>query len=567
MHTNGLSLSDVMTGRVVAPGDRDWDVARQAFNLLVDQRPAAVAFPVDERDVIAAVRYAREHGLRVAPQATGHNAGPLGSLDDTLLVHVSQLGHVSIDAAARRVRVGAGVKWEKVSPRLSPLGLAALHGSSPDVGIAGYSLGGGMGWLARKYGLQANSVTAIELVTAEGHLLRTDATHEPELFWALRGGGGNFGVVTAIEFGVYPVRELYAGAMFFDFESASEVLHAWTEQLPAFPDEMMSWASLLQLPDAPDVPETMRGRAFAVVFGAFVGTEADGRGLLAPVRELGPEIDTFAIVPPVALGELAMDPPNPLPTLSAHHLLGDLPAAGVDELIAAAGPGSGSPLTMVQLRHMGAALAREPAGAGARATLPGTLSLFALGIVPSEQSRPAIESSLATVHEAMRPYRVGDYPNFIEDPTDASGFFDADTWRRLREVKALYDPRDIFKGNHHVPPATPEHSALVRAAEEVRRTPSVVLFEGRPDGAELSVYVTTFERGKGPRLHRHPYPEVFLVEQGRAYFDAGGARREVDAGNFVLVPAETPHRYENAGPGPLEVVSVHPSGVVVQTDL
>src|ERR671914_1161336 len=158
-------LSAQMTGRVVTASDPDWDATRQVFNLTTDLRPAAVALPRDVSDVIAAVRYARANGLRVAPQATGHNAAPLGSLEDTLLVDVRDLQAVSIDPAARRVRVGAGVKWERVSPQLSEFGLAALHGSSPDVGIAGYSLGGGMGWLARKYGLHANSVTAIELVT------------------------------------------------------------------------------------------------------------------------------------------------------------------------------------------------------------------------------------------------------------------------------------------------------------------------------------------------------------------------------------------------------------------
>jgi FAD/FMN-containing dehydrogenase len=154
-----------------------------------------VALPLDVEDAVAAVRYARANGLRVAPQATGHNAGPLGSLDDTLLVDVRELQDVWIDALARRVRAGAGVKWERVAPRLSELGLAALHGSSPDVGIAGYSLGGG---IARKYGLQSNSVTAIELVTADGRFRRVDASNDPDLFWELRGGNGNFGVVTAI---------------------------------------------------------------------------------------------------------------------------------------------------------------------------------------------------------------------------------------------------------------------------------------------------------------------------------------------------------------------------------
>src|ERR687892_1373258 len=161
-------LDAQMTGRVVTASDPDWKATRQVFNLATDLRPAAVALPRGVDDVIAAVEYAGANGLRVAPQATGHNADALGSLEDVLLVDVRELQDVSIDRGARRVRVGAGVKWERVVPQLSELGLAALHGSSPDVGIAGYSLGGGMGWLARKYGLQTNSVTAMELVTAGG---------------------------------------------------------------------------------------------------------------------------------------------------------------------------------------------------------------------------------------------------------------------------------------------------------------------------------------------------------------------------------------------------------------
>jgi hypothetical protein len=453
------ALSDVMTGRVVAPGGHDWDAARQAFNLLLDQQPVAVAFPVDENDVIAAVNYARRHGLRIAPQATGHNAGPLGSLHGTILVHVSELTDVTIDAEARRVRVGAGTKWERITPQLSALGLAGLHGSSPDVGIAGYSLGGGMGWLARKYGLQTNSVTAIELVTADGRLVRTDPDHEPDLFWALRGGGGNYGVVTAIEFAVYPVAEVYAGAMFFGFERASEVLHAWNEMLPSLPEELMTWASVMHFPDLPDFPPHLRGGSYVVVMGTFVDSKAEGEELLRPIRLLAPAIDTFAMVAPIELGDLAMDPPDPLPYLTTHHLLDELPPAGIDALLEAVGPGSGSALALVQLRHMGGAMARTAPGAGARATLAGNISLLGLGIVEDEASGTAVEASLATLYRALDPYRVGDYPNFVEEPADASAFFDAETWARLRAIKALHDPRDVFKGNHHIPPAEDEMRA------------------------------------------------------------------------------------------------------------
>jgi FAD/FMN-containing dehydrogenase len=447
------TLSRQMSGRVVTPADPDWDATRQVFNLALDLRPAAVALPRDVRDVVAAVDHARASGLRVAPQATGHNADAHGALDDTLLVDVRELQEISVDARARRVRVGAGVKWGRVAPALSEHGLAALHGSSPDVGIAGYSLGGGMGWLGRRYGLQANSVTAIELVTAEGRAARVDAEHEPDLFWALRGGNGNFGVVTAIEFAVYPVEQLYAGVMFFPFERAAEVLHAWVDLVPTLPDELTSWASLLQFPDAPFVPEPVRGGSFAVVYGAFLGGEAEGRALLRPVRELGPAMDTFAVVPPAALGELAMDPPDPLPFVPTTALLDELPHAGVDELVAAVGPGSGSNLAMVELRQLGGALGRRAPGAGARATLPGTLSLLALGVPEDEESEATVRGYLASLDRAVGPYRAGDYPNFVMQPTDASRFFDADTWARLRRVKADYDPGDLFKGNHHIPPA------------------------------------------------------------------------------------------------------------------
>jgi hypothetical protein len=449
------SLAESLTGAVILPGDPGWDDARSAFNLLLDQHPAAVAFPADAADVAAAVAYARRAGLRVAPQATAHNQGPLGGLEDTLLLNVRGLQEIRVDPAAQRVRVGAGVKWDRVAPRLSAHGLAGLHGSSPDVGIAGYSLGGGMGWLARKHGLQTNAVTALELVTADGSIVRADADHHAGLFWALRGGGGNFGVVTAIEFAVHPVDELYAGAMFFPVERASEVLHAWAALLPTLPDELMSWASVMHFPPIADVPAFARGRSFAVVMAAFLGDEREGRALLRPVRDLGPARDTFATVPPVVLGDLAMDPLDPVPFHLTHRLLDRLPAETIDELMAKVGPGSGrgETVTILQFRHMGGALARETPGAGARATLPGEVCVMALGAVFDEASDGAVRAALADIDAAVAPHGAGEYPNFVEVPSDAGRFFEPAVWQRLREVKSCYDPDDLFAGNHHIPPA------------------------------------------------------------------------------------------------------------------
>src|SRR4051794_32534875 len=437
-------LSDALTTAVVLPSDPRYDQVRSSFNLLVDQRPAAVALPSDAREVAAAVALARRAGLRVAPQATGHNQAPLGDMEDLLLLNVSRLQEIRVDPAARSVRVGAGVKWDRVAPRLSAHGLAGLHGSSPDVGIAGYSLGGGMGWLSRKHGLQTNAVTALELVTADGDLIRVDAAHEPELFWALRGGGGNFGVVTAIEFDVVEVEELYAGALFFPFKRAAEVLHTWNAVRSSFPDELMSWASLLHFPPIPDVPAFARGRSYAIVMAAFLGSASEGAALLRPLRELGAERDTFASVPPVVLGDLAMDPLDPVPFQSTSALLDELPAEGIKDVLAAAGPesGRGPTVTMLQLRQMGGALSRVSPGAGARATLPGDISLFALGAVLDEPMGQAVDAALRDVDAAVRPYRAGYYPNFVEEPADASAFFDADTWKRLRAVKAAYDPEN-----------------------------------------------------------------------------------------------------------------------------
>src|SRR3954452_13397173 len=448
-------LSGALDGAVILPGDPRYDEARSSFNLLVDQRPAAVAFPAGPRGVAEAVALARRLGLRVAPQATGHNQAPLGDMSDLLLLNVSRMQEISVDPGARSVRVGAGTKWDRVAPRLSAHGLAGLHGSSPDVGIAGYSLGGGMGWLSRKHGLQTNAVTALELVTAEGELVRVDAEHEPELFWALRGGGGNYGVVTAIEFGVVELDELYAGAMFFPVERAGEVLHTWNAMRHLLPDEMMSWANLLPFPPLPDVPAYARGRSFAVVMAAYLGSAAEGASLLRPLRRLGPERDTFAAVPPVVLGDLAMDPLDPVPFQSTSALLDELPPDAIDTVLAAAGPesGRGPTVSMLQFRQMGGALAQPAPGAGARATLPGDISMFALGAVFDEPGREAVRTALADVDDALRPPRAGHYPNFVEEPADASAFFDPETWGRLRAVKAAYDPADMFAGNHHIPPA------------------------------------------------------------------------------------------------------------------
>ena len=436
--------------RVLLPGGDGWDAARGTFNLLVEQHPAMIAFPQSADDVATIVKFARASGLRVAPQSTGHNAGPLGSLEDTVLLKTSEMRGVDIDVAARRARVQAGARWEDVVPRASDLGLAALHGSSPDVGIVGYSLGGGIGWMARKHGLQTNSVTAIELVTADGEQLRIDHDNEPELFWAMRGGGGNFGVVTALEFELYPVDSFYAGAMFFPIERAKDVLHAWHELTPGLPDEITSVGRVLSFPPLDVVPEPLRGRSFAIVEAAYLGDEAEGAELLRPVRELGPVIDTFAVVPPVALSELHMDPREPIAGITGNQLVGDLPATAIDEMLDAAAVAPGAPLAMLELRHTGGALARAQEHHGAMATMPGSYSMFAGGPVFEPSMAVAVQAQLALVEGALAPYDAGRYLNFTEERHSPDAAFPAETYRRLQAARAAYDADGLMKANHEI---------------------------------------------------------------------------------------------------------------------
>src|SRR4051794_15894949 len=365
------TLRALSCGAVVSPADSGYDEARAAWNLAADQRPAAVAIPENETDVAFAVAYAREAGLRVNVQGTGHNAAPLGDMSGSLLIRTHRMRQVEIDPSARRARVQAGAIWSDVSGPASAHGLAPLSGSSPDVGVVGYTLGGGIGYLGRKHGIATNSVTAIELVTPDGEHVRVDASHDPDLFWALRGGSGNFGVVTAMEFRLYPVSSLYGGWLIWPWEQSHEVISRWVEWTRDAPDEVTSMARIMQLPPIPDVPEMLRGRQIVVVSAAYLGSQEDGERLLSPLRDLTPEIDTFATMEPLGLSYLHGDPETPVPVLSDQAIIDDMPASAIDAFVEKAGPDAQTALLMAELRQMGGAFARSEPGHGALETIDG----------------------------------------------------------------------------------------------------------------------------------------------------------------------------------------------------
>ena len=447
------ALRGSIAGDVFEPGDGAYDETRRAWNLALDQQPAAVAFAESAIDVVKTVRFARSRGLRIAPQGTAHGASPLEGLEDAILLKTSRMRRVDVYPATRTVRAEAGAEWQDVTVPAAEHGLAALAGSR-DVGVVGYTLGGGMGWLARRYGLAANSVTAVDVATPDGRLVRADATHEPDLFWAVRGGGGSIGVVTAIEMALYPVREAYAGVLFFPIERSAEVLHAWREWADGAPDEVTSLGRIMQFPPIPEVPEPVRGRSFALVEAAYLGDEFEGAELIRPLRKLGPAMDTFGMIPAPALQQLHMDPPEPVPYAGDGVFLADAPAGAIDAFVAATGPGSGSPLLSAELRHLGGALAREAAGGGAQAKVNAGYAMFAVGMAMTPEMGELVGSHVRVVKDTLAPWRAEyDYYNFVDTPAEADAVLPGDSYRRLREVKAKYDAGELIVSAHPVRPA------------------------------------------------------------------------------------------------------------------
>jgi FAD binding domain/Berberine and berberine like len=445
-----------LAGKVVFPEHPNWDEARLAWNLAVDQQPAGVVFPESAEDVIAAVELARAFEIRVTAQGTGHNAGPLGSLKDTILVKTERMRGVHIDPNGRLARVEAGTLWLEVIEAAAQHGLAALAGSSPNVGVVGYTLGGGLSWFGRKYGLAANAVRAIELVTADGRLVRCDHDHEPDLFWALRGGGGSFGVVTAIELQLFPIDRAYAGVLFYPIERGGEVLHAWRELTHSalLPDELTTVGRFLRLPPIPEIPEPVRGKSFAIIEAYHIGDPAQADELLTPLRALGPVNDTIETVPMPALSHLHMDPEHPVPGAGDGLTLAELPAQALDAFVEAAGETAQFPLLTVELRHLGGALGRPHPANGALSSIDAEYSMFAAGMVPVPELEAPVRAQVQAVKAALGPWAAPHmYLNFAETQGDPARFWTEQAYHRLRRIKAAVDPDNLVCSNHPIPAA------------------------------------------------------------------------------------------------------------------
>jgi FAD binding domain len=421
---------------LIFPNDPSYDEARQAWNLAVDQRPAAVALPETADDVVAAVRAARSAGLRVAAQGTGHNAGPLGDLSDTVLIKTHNMRGVTIDAEMRVARVEAGALWMDVVGPAAAHGLACLHGSSPDVGVVGYTLGGGLSFYGRRYGTAASRVISFDVVTADGELVRADHRQNADLFHAMKGGGGAFGIVTAMEFELFDTGEIQAGHLFFPLERGAEVFKAWARWAPTLPDRVTTVARALRIPAMEGPPEFLRGKEFAVIQTIILGSPAESDGFMAAMRALGPMMDTMAPAPKEAIAHLHMDPPHPVPGAGDHQAFETLTDEAIDALFANLGP----TLLMYDIRYGGARVE----------SLGGPFLGFGVGITPTPEIKAMVEADLARMRTAMTPYASNrQYLNFAESAAEGE-LWHPEFHARLLRTKAIVDPHDVIRSNHPV---------------------------------------------------------------------------------------------------------------------
>ncbi len=426
-------LRELVRGRVLLPGDGGFDPARRPWNLAVEQDVPAVVEAADADDVAALVRYAGARGLRVSAQPSGH--GATGDLDGALLLRTRHLDEVSVDPAARTARVGAGVRWGEVQRVAGEHGLTGLPGSSPVVSVTGYTLGGGLSWFSRAYGWAADSVTAFEGVTADGERFR--ATAGSELLWALRGGGGDHAVVTALEFDLHPAPELYGGRMLWPADRAADVLDAYREITATAPDALTVWFDLLSFPGTTPM---------AAVDATYLGDPAEGRDLLRPLERLGATLsDGRGPLPVAELGSITAEPTEPGAGISRGELLTTMDDQTAKALLAE----PVDPLMSVQVRHLGGALTRPSDSPHGPLTEPYALYLF--GVPTSPESRAAIRARQRDLVQGLAPAISGRKPyTFLTPGETAADAFAPDALARLRAVKHGHDPHHTIRSNYPV---------------------------------------------------------------------------------------------------------------------
>ncbi|MGP4086798.1 FAD-binding protein [Streptomyces sp. KR55] len=453
-----MALRHSVRGPVLEPGSAEYEAECATYNLACGLRPAVVVGASSELDVRSAVLFAVRHGLPVAVKSAAHQM--VSSAQGGLLITTQRMKRIVVDAQESTVRVEAGVRWREVLPRTAEFGLAPIVGSAPDVGVIGYTLGGGQSpLLGRTLGYAADHVRWLNVVTADGELRRVTPQSEPDLFWALLGGKGNFGVVTEIEFEVFPVARFYGGGIYFAGEHLAEVLEAWRAWLPTVGEAMTSSLGIQRLPDVPALPEPLRGAFVVHLRIGYLGSAADGAELVAPLRAAAPVlVDLVGEKPFTSIGEIHMDPVDPMPYFDRSVCLEEFSEKTAQVLVELTGAESGCTLANVEIRALGGAFDREPEFPNSVPSrgLPYVVFGFAVG-APDQAEK--LRADLARVVDGLAPWAAErNMVNFLspDEATDTEGVravYGAERFDRLAAVKKRYDPTNVFRFNHNITPA------------------------------------------------------------------------------------------------------------------
>lgn len=444
------SLRHVVSGRLVTPDDPDFQEVRTPWIVNVDQQPAAVLEVAHVGDVVGAVRFAAANGASVSAQPTGH--APRTTLDGTLLLRTRALQGIEIDRVRGTVAVGAGVKWGELCAALDGTGLMALAGSNPDPSVVGLILGGGASWFTRAHGFTANSVVSFDVVDASGEVVHVTRASDPDLFWALRGGGGDFGIVVRLELALFDAPEMYGGQLLWPVEHAPTVLRAFRDLALVAPRELTMWAHVLHFPPIPEVPEPLRGRSFVNVAATYLGSAQMGEILLWSLREAAPvEMDLMQVITPSGLDAVAAEPTEPMPAVEHSMLLAGLDDDAIDALCAAVSDPRTCPLMFVQVRGLGGAFADDSPAGGAVRPVTEPFQVFALGVPAVPELVEAIPHAFAAVDAALGRLSSGRrMPNFIGEGQDDATGYDADRLARLQTIKRERDPQGVIRSNKPV---------------------------------------------------------------------------------------------------------------------
>jgi FAD/FMN-containing dehydrogenase len=439
----------VIAGRVLRPGEDGYDEQRLPWQRKFDPQPALIVEAAGPEDVQTAIRYAREADLPLAVQATGH--GTVVAADGALLLKTGAMNAVQVDAEAGTARVGAGALWGDVIAAAAPYGLAPLSGTSPGVAVGGYTLGGGAGWLSRAYGFAADSLLRADVVTADGERLTASADEHPDLFWALRGGGGNFGIVCELEFRLHPAEQVYGGMVMFPAEQAAAALATYREWSRDEPDESNTALVVMKMPPISQVPEPVRGRRVLALRALYLGDAAAGERAFAPlVAAAGTPLMGAMAAMTYADTATMIGPPPPPSVAELHIELFDEVGDAVLDVVA----DPDSPATAVELRHWGGAMARPGEDAGPIGHRDVPYSVVVTGMAPDREQWPAARAAVEDVCVRLRPHATGgSFLNFLGDRTKTRAAYTAEDYARLQAIKATYDADNVFNRGHNIAPS------------------------------------------------------------------------------------------------------------------